>query len=598
MSRIDYDVRVEPHPGVSPALAWRRVVDAMWALEHAFERARAADRAVDDTRLRIFAVLALFSCAFVAVSVAAGQRALFSHAGPGEYAPPMPAAARADLVDRNGQLLALDLTHYGLYLDPHEIWDKAEVRRGLAAALPELSKARLDGALRGDRRAYLIGGLTPQERERVRDLGLPGVGFEEEARRVYPLGATAAHLIGFSDSGGHGIAGAEKALDPAIVEAARGGGTVPLSIDLRVQAALEDELRKGVAEFTPKGAVGIVTDIRTGEILAMASLPDFDPNAPGKADPNGMLNRAASSVFEMGSTFKTYTFAMALDSGVETMASRFDASQPLVIGNRAIHDYHKGENILSMQEAFIMSSNISTAKIALHAGAGRLTDYFRRYGLFAPAKVELTEAARPLVPKKWDDSTVASASFGQAIGVSPLNMAAGVGSLMNGGVWHPLTILKRQPNAPLESRRVIKPETSRLMLGLMRDNVVMPEGSGKKADALGLRVGGKTGSAQKAGRGGYDNSKNVSSFAAVFPTDGPVDGQRYLVLVLYDEPHATPKTFGFMTAGWNAAPTAGRVIDRIAPFLGVQRVAATPFDPPKNPAVAKPVDDEAATGPL
>lgn len=598
MSRIDYDAQPAPSPGFSPALAWRKVVDAMWALEHAFERARAADRAVDDTRLRIFAVLALFSCAFVAVGVAAGQRALFSHAAPSDYAPPLPAAARADLVDRNGQLLALDLTHYGLYLDPHEIWDKAEVRRGLAAALPELSKARLDGALKGDRRAYLIGGLTPQERERVRDLGLPGVGFEEEARRVYPLGATAAHLIGFSDSGGHGIAGAEKALDPAIVEAARGGGTVPLSIDLRVQAALEDELRKGVAEFSPKGAVGIVTDIRTGEILAMASLPDFDPNAPGKADPNGMLNRAASSVFEMGSTFKTYTFAMALDSGVETMASTFDASQPLMIGSRAIHDYHKGESILSMQEAFIMSSNISTAKIALHAGAARLTDYFRRYGLFAPAKVELTEAARPLVPKKWDDSTVASASFGQAIGVSPLNMAAGVGSLMNGGVWHPLTILKRAPNAPLESRRVIKPETSRLMLGLMRDNVVMPEGSGKKADALGLRVGGKTGSAQKAGRHGYDNTKNVSSFAAVFPTDGPVDGQRYLVLVLYDEPHATPKTFGFMTAGWNAAPTAGRVIDRIAPFLGVQRVAATPFDPPKNPAVAKPVDDETSTGPL
>ena len=209
-----------------------------------------------------------------------------------------------------------------------------------------------------------------------------------------------------------------------------------------------------------------------------------------------MLNRAAASVYEMGSTFKTYTFAMALDSGVKTMADHFDASQPLVIGSRVIHDYHKGESILSMQEAFIMSSNISTAKMALAAGAERVTDYFQRYGLFAPAKVELAEAARPLTPKKWDESTVASASFGQAISVSPLNMAASVGALMNGGLLHPLT------------------------------------------------------------------------------------------------------TFGFMTAGWNAAPTAGRVIDRIAPFLSVARVAATPFDPPRDPAAAKPVDEEAVTGPL
>ena len=292
-------------------------------------------------------------------------------------------------------------------------------------------------------------------------------------------------------------------------------------------------------------------------------------------------------------------FVFVLHSGSESMASKFDASQPLIIPGRSkpIHDYHKGGGILSMEDAFILSSNISTAKMAMHAGGPLLEEYFRRYGLLQPARVELKEAARPLVPRRWDPSTVASASFGQAIGVTPLHMAAGVGALMNGGVWHPLTLLKRAPNAPLESRRVIKPETSRLMLELMRDNVVMKEGSGKKADALGLRVGGKTGSAQKVSGHGYGKT-NVSSFAAVFPADGPVEAQRYLVFVLFDEPHATPKTFGFMTAGWNAAPTAGRVIDRIAPFLGVKRVAATPFDPPKSPEAALPAAEDESTGPL
>ena len=599
-------VDVPPRPSWSLTSAWRRTANAMWTLEHAFERSRAADRPVDDTRLRIFLVLCLFALAFVTMSVEAARRALWSRPAAGEFAAPSPAVARADLVDREGRLLAVDLTHYGLYLDPREIWDPAETREALARALPRLPAERLAHALKGRHREYLIGALTPAEHDRLDDLGLPGVSFEEESRRVYPLGATAGHLIGFTDAGGHGLSGAERALDGPIQGAAQGAAQgadgasrpVQLALDLRVQAALEDELRKGVAEFSPKGAVGVVTDISTGEILALSSLPDIDPNAPGRNGLDAMLNRAAQSVYEMGSTFKTYTFAMALDSGSETMRSTFDASKPLQIGTRLIHDYHKGgPPILTMDDAFIESSNISTAKMALHAGGDRLRDYFARFGLFEPAKVELAEAARPLLPRTWDENTIASTSFGQAIMVSPLNMAAGVGSVMNGGVYHPLTLLKRPAGAPVPGRRVIRPETSQLMLGLMRDNVTLEHGSGKRADALGLRVGGKTGSAQKAGAHGYDNSKNVSSFAAVFPTDGPVDGRRYLVLVLFDEPHATPKTFGFITAGWNAAPVAGRVIDRIAPFLHVQRVVTAASATSARPA-AKPADEDAPTGPL
>jgi cell division protein FtsI (penicillin-binding protein 3) len=555
---------------------WRRLVEGVWQIEHAFERSKAKGRAADDTRLRIFFVLSLFALAFLTLAVEATRSALFSNAGRIGGELDLPPEARADLVDRNGRLLAVDLVHYGLYLNPNEVWDRAETRQAIRAALPRLSPQRLEKALASGRREYLIGGLTPQERAAVHDLGLPGVQFEEETRRVYPLGHNAAHLIGFADTAGHGLAGAERALDPLIRNAVRTGATVPLSVDLRIQGVLEEELRKGKAEFSADSAVGIVTDVRTGEILALSSQPDFDSAAPGAAPPANMVNHAAASVYEMGSTFKIFTLAMGLDSGAADINTMLDANGDMHLGARTIHDYHAEHRALSISDVFILSSNIGTARLALKAGEANLVKYFKSFGLLEPAKVELAEAARPITPRDWNTSTVASASFGHAISVSPLNVAAGVGAIMNGGVYHPLTVLKRQPGAKIEgSRRVVSEKTAREMLDLMRLNVL--KGSGGKADAAGLRVGGKTGSAEKAGVGGYQRKKLVSSFAAVFPTDGPVDGPRYLVLILMDEPKATPQTFGFATAGWNATPVAGRVIDRIAPFVGVARAPATPF---------------------
>ncbi len=577
-----------------PAQAWRRLVEGVWAVEHAFERARAEDRAVDDTRLRIFLVLCLFALAFVFVAAQAGRKALFSGLGRTEMDAPVVAAARADLVDRNGELLAVDLAHYGLYLDAREVWDAKETRRALRRALPKLSPERLDKALASGRREYVFGGLTPQEKERVHDLGLPGLSFEEESRRVYPLGPQAAHLIGFSDSSGRGLAGAERAADGALRGAAAGGGQVQLAMDLRVQGALEDELRRGLNEFSAHAAIGLVTDMKTGEVLALSSLPDFDPNAPGSADPAALVDHAAASVYEMGSTFKMFTFAEALDSGAVNLNSRFDATS-LRIGPRVIHDFHKAQRELTPREIFDLSSNIGTAKMALAAGGPTMARYFQSFGLLSTAPIELAETAHPISPKTWDENTVASAAFGNAIAVSPLNVAAGVGAIMNGGLYVPLTVLKRRPDAPTPGvRRVVRPETSRTMLDLMRDNVVDPHGSGGKADAPGLRVGGKTGSNEKAGVGGYQRKKLFTSFAGVFPTDGPLDAHRYLVLVLMDEPQATPATFGFATAGWNSAVVAGRVIDRIAGFVGVARTPATPFAPPK-PA-AHPVDEETTGG--
>ena len=586
MSPVDYDAA--PRPTLSPRQVWRRLVEGVWKVEHAFERSRAADRAVDDTRLRIFLVLCLFALAFVFVGVEAGRRALFSGLGHDEFDPPAPAQARADLVDRNGQILAVDLTHYGLYLDAREVWDAKETRRGMLRALPRLSPERLDKALGSGRREYLAGGLTPQERERVHDLGLPGVDFQEESRRVYPLGTSAAHLIGFSDTTGKGLAGAERALDAPVRAAAAGGGQVALAMDLRVQGALEDELRRGMAEFSAKAAIGVVTDMKTGEVLALSSLPDFDPNAPGHSDPAALVDHAAASVYEMGSTFKMFTFAMALDSGATKLDSTYDATT-LQIGPRVVHDFHSAKRPLTPREIFDLSSNIGTAKMALSAGGPTMARYFNAFGLLSPAKIELAETARPITPRAWDENTVASAAFGNAIAVSPLNVAAGVGAIMNGGVYLPLTVLKRDPAVAIAgAHRVVSPETSRTMLELMRDNVVDKEGSGHNADAPGLRVGGKTGSNEKAGKGGYERHKLFTSFAGVFPTDGPPDAHRYLVLILLDEPQATPKTFGFATAGWNSAVIAGRVIDRIAGFVGVARTPVTPFAPDHAPA--HPVD--------
>jgi cell division protein FtsI (penicillin-binding protein 3) len=563
--------------GGSPLYRW--FLRRMWELEHAFERTRASGRAEDDTRIRIFVVLAFFAIGFVALAFGATRAALFSDAGRGDVAAAAAGGARADLVDRNGQLLAVDLLHYGLYVDPREIWDLSETRRALGAILTEVPPERLERALRANRRTFLVGGLTPDVRAKINDLGLPGVSFEPESKRVYPLGSTAAHLIGFTDSGGEGLAGAELAFNEDARTAAASGGAVPLSIDLRIQAALEDELGKAAAVYQPRGAVGIVTDVHTGEILGMASWPTFDPNRAGEADPNARLNRAASSVFEMGSVFKAFTMAIGLDAGVATPQSTFDARQDFHIGYRTIHDYHATHKILTMVEVFQHSSNIGTAKLAVAIGADRLERYFTALGLTKPAKVELLESARPLTPKTWDEDAIASTSFGHGIDVSPLALARAYGALLNGGYLLPLTIKKLEPGAKVTGPRVLSEKTSLEVLQLMRANVT--GGSGKSANVVGLNVGGKTGTGDKYDPAirGYSHTKQVSSFAATFPTDGPANAPRYFVLVLMDEPHPD-KTGADPTGGIVAAPAVGKIIERIAPFVGVKRrPELIPFDP-------------------
>jgi len=558
---------------------WRGVTSPLWMMERAFERARASGKAEDDTRLRIFFVMALFSVGFLTLALVATKAALMSGLDAAGAAAGLPANARADLVDRNGEILAVDLVHYGLYLKPRDVSDKAATETALLSALPTLSPNRLAADLNGiHKEYYLIGGLTPEVKARVHDLALPGVSFEDETARAYPLGETGAHLIGFAGKDGTGLAGAERAFDGEIRGQA-GKAPVALSIDLRVQGALQDELDTAAARFGVIDAVGLVVNVRTGEILGMASYPTYDPGDLARDTSAAMVNHAAATVYEPGSVFKVFTLAMGLDSGVVTPDTRFDVHTPLILPGQIIHDYDKGDRILPLWEVFTHSSNIGAARMALLAGAARESDYWRRFGLMAKAPSELIESARPLTPKRFSDNIVATTAFGQAISISPLAIATGMSSILDGGVYRPLTLKKLEPGqSPARGRRVISEATSRTMLNLMRLNALV--GTGRKADVAGYRVGGKTGTATKIKNGRYTKGKiNLASFAAIFPTDGPFTTDRYYVLIMMDEPHALPETGGFTTGGEVSAPIAGRVIERIGPLLGVQRVVGAATDP-------------------
>ena len=353
MSPVDF-VRDQSTP------FWRWLGARVWKVEHAFEHAR-AQRREQDASYRIFFVLMLFATAFAMLAAGAMTKALWPQSRE-EASAPLPDNARAQLVDRNGLLLATDLLHYGAYLDPHEVWDAAEAKRVLMAAIPGLEAQRLDRAFASGRRVYVVGGLTPEEKEKLHDLGLPGLSFEEEDRRVYPLGSTAAHLIGFSDTGGKGLAGAERGLDKAVHQDGPDGAPVALSIDLRVQSALDEEVARAAGEFQTLGATGIVVDLKTGEILGLSSWPSFDPNEPGKSPLPNLVNHVAATVYEPGSVFKVFTLAMGLDAGVATPETMFDARTPLAMGGgRAIHDYDHDNAMLPLWEVFTHSSNIGAA---------------------------------------------------------------------------------------------------------------------------------------------------------------------------------------------------------------------------------------------
>ncbi len=470
---------------------------------------------------------------------------------------------RADIVDRQGVLLATNLVSPSLYADARVVLEPEAAADQLSRILPELSRAEIVGKL-GSGRAFvwLKRNLTPRQHYAINSLGIPGLAFQEEQRRVYPLGNLAAHALGFVDVDNNGIAGVEKFFDEALMGRARAGEPLALSLDVRVQHALYDELTAAMARFHARGAGGIVLDVRTGETLGLVSLPDFDPNHAGAASQLARFNRISLGVYELGSIFKIFNTAMALESGKVGLKDGYDATKPLRAARFTIHDSHPKKRWLSVPEIFVFSSNIGSAKMALDLGGERQQAFLRRLGMLHRAAIELPEVGSPLSPSPWREINTMTVAFGHGIAVSPLQVASAAAAIVNGGILRPPTLLRRE-GPPPAGVRVVSKRTSDTMRRLLRAVVV--EGTAKKAGVPGYLVGGKTGTAEKAISRGYDRRALIASFVGVFPMIQP----RYLVFVMLDEPRPTKATFGFATAGWNAAPTTGRVIARIAPLLGV-----------------------------
>lgn len=472
-----------------------------------------------------------------------------------------PAGERADLLDRNGTVLARDLPVADLYARPHAFADRARAANALASAAG-VSARRLARAFAGPHNYVLVARqLVPDAQNRVLQLGLPGLEFEPALKRYYPEGFAAVQVLGSTDPDGNGVDGLELGLDPMLRDADP-GKSVALALDMRVQYELAHEVEQARETFRARAAGGIVMNVNTGEILAMASLPD-SASEPGAADSHvdPRRNRMAQDVYELGSVFKIFTFAMAMEDHTTRLDEVFPIGSGFHIGHYTIHDAEHMPATLAARDILAQSSNVGTAQIALRSGPARQRAFLARLGLLARVHTELPEVASPLVPRNWGQVETATIGFGHGISVSPLSFVTAAAEIVNGGRRIEPTFLKRSADA--RGDQVISPQTSAIMRGLLR--YVVTNGTGKKADVPGYDVGGKTGSAEKVSGRRYVAHKLLTSFCAVFPIENP----RYLVFVMLDEPHGTKATYGFALAGFTAAPLAGRVIARIAPMLGM-----------------------------
>lgn len=552
-----------------PAEPWRqRVIRSLLY-------GRNVDRAAK-ARARVGLVILVFGLVY---AVIAGRLVMFAafpdgRGGHRTVSQDAIATARPDIVDRNGEILATDVKAPSLFGEPRRIIDKDEAVELLTATLPDLETAEVRQRL-GTHKGFvwLKREITPSQQKEIHNLGIPGIGFLRENKRVYPSGREVAHLIGLVNIDNQGIAGMEKWLDTnGLADLHRAGFAtdrlqkpVQLSVDLRVEHALRDELLKAKEHFHAKAASGLVSNVKTGEIVAMVSLPDFDPNNPKEAHDPDRINRLTTGVYEMGSTFKAFTLAMALDTGKYDLNSMWDARAPLRYGRFKIHDDEPKGRFLNMKEVFTFSSNIGAARIALAQGVEAHKAFLRKMGQLDRLRTELPESAAPILPRKWGELNTVTIAFGHGIAVAPLQAVMGIDALVNGGYLIPPTFLKRsEADAMKLAKRVIKPETSVKMRYLLRLNAEI--GTARKANVKGYYVGGKTGTAEKVINGRYAKKKVLTAFTAIFPADAP----KYQLLVMLDEPQALKETFGFITSGWNAVPTGGKVIARIAPLLGIE----------------------------
>lgn len=540
-------------------------------------------KALERMRLRLFCVGVVFGLCFLSISGRLFEVAVLRDNPKAEitsiddYRALKPRYARADILDRNGEVLATTLATASLYANPRQIRRPVEVAEQLAKILPDMNEKDMAKRLSsGKTFVWVKRHLSPRQQKQVNDLGIPGLEFESEFKRIYPHGNLFSHVLGYVDVDSKGISGIEKSFDEQLRNADGRSEPVVLSMDMRVQEVVREEMSKSVAEFQAKGATGVVMDVRTGEIVAMNNLPDFDPHEPGKSKDENRFNRATLGVYEMGSTFKTFTMAVALESGVANMQTSYDASKPIRVARFTINDSHPENRWLTVPEIFALSSNIGTVKMILDVGTARQQEFLRKLGMFEPVEYELPERASPLMPSPWREINTMTISYGHGIAVTPIHLVRAMATIVGTGQLMPVTLLKGGNDKREPGAQVMSPTNVANMRKLLR--IVVEQGTGKKGNAEGYRVGGKTGTAEKQGAGGYYKDQKLALFVSAFPMDDP----RYVVLVMVDEPKGNKSTYGFATGGWISAPVVGTVINRIGPMLGVRPMFELPNEDRKK----------------
>ncbi|MSO70671.1 MAG: penicillin-binding protein 2 [Alphaproteobacteria bacterium] len=523
----------------------------------------AAVRALNTAKSRLVVGALLFAAAFFAVTVRLVDVGVMTSTAPSAGSPASGAtsvALRGDVFDRNGLLLATSLPTWSLFARPKNVGDIDEAVNKLARILQGATAADLRAKLTSKSPfVWLRRHLSPSEQAAVHGLGLPWLDFQVEQRRVYPHGSAASHVIGFGNIDGDGLAGLELSLNARLEH----GEAVTSSIDLRLQTILREELAAQIGKFRALGGAAVVMDARNGEVIAMVSLPDFDANDPGAADANARFSRATLGVYELGSVFKVFTLATALDAGTTNFRRCYDVGHPLMFAGKSIADFHPGKGCMSVPGIFGESSNIGAARIALEYGSDVQRRYLKQFGLLSATGVELSEIGLPMFPSTWREVNTATVAFGHGVAVSPLQFTASVAAIINGGILRTPTLVKQNPMALRPGVRVISEDSSDKMRRLFR--YVVTNGTAKLASVKGYVVGGKTGTAEKIENGHYKKNANISSFVGAFPINAP----RYVVYALIDEPKGLKETAFYATGGWTAAPMVGRVIARIAPLLGI-----------------------------
>lgn len=469
--------------------------------------------------------------------------------------------SRSDIHDRNGWAIATNIPTIHLYANPSVINDSEIVINSLKSIFPSIDEVRLRKRLNSDKKfVYLKRHVTPQEQIKINNLGIPGLDYEITEKRVYPYGALFSHVIGTTDTDNKGTAGIEAYFDKMLTS---GGSPLALSLDLGVQDAVHEILTNASNVYNAIGAVSVVLDVNSSEIISLVSLPDFNPSVSIEPDDKRRFNRATFGRYEMGSTFKLFTIAMAIEKGLVNLDTMLDATQPLNVSGRRIDDFYPKRKWLSVSEVLMYSSNIGAVQVANKVGSGSQRIFLDKFGLLSALELEVPEIGKPDYPKRWSLSNSATISYGHGIAVTPLHVVAGVSSLVNGGYHIRPTFLKREHISKDEFKRVISDDTSIKMRHLMR--LVVKNGSARGANLPEYSVGGKTGSADKPEKGGYNKEKLITSFVGVFPTYDP----RYVIFVLLDEPKPRDQKSKNKTSGWNAVPTSKEIISRIAPMLGV-----------------------------